>query len=186
MSLLSKNIAEVKVIMNKETSQDDETVVHQFHRSLKSKAYSILPATIHRCRKSLGWMLHGSAFCHTSISIAACFKSLNQTWHFIFPVYLTSCMWLALFPGLSGGMGLVYDQNSHNSPPIFIHRQQPKDWRWWQQGNEATLSGSTYMYLKEFQGLVNGPVPPWAGGRVVAFQLLIFLVAHIGMASAGR
>ena len=59
----SKLTAEVKAIVEEETRMDDEMTAHQLHQLLLSRGYRISLRTILRCRTSLGWTFHGSAYC---------------------------------------------------------------------------------------------------------------------------
>ena len=59
---LSKVTAEMKALVEQQMHIDDETTAHQLHWQLQSHGYKISLPTVLRCRRSLGWTFHGSAY----------------------------------------------------------------------------------------------------------------------------
>jgi len=55
--------AEVRLIVEQQMVNDDETTAYQLHKILTNKGISISLSTILRCRKALGWTFRGSAYC---------------------------------------------------------------------------------------------------------------------------
>lgn len=55
--------AEIEALVEKQMHADDETTAHQLHKLLLSRGYKISLRTVLKCRKSLGWTFHGSAYC---------------------------------------------------------------------------------------------------------------------------
>ena len=53
----------VKVIVEQQMQNDDETTASQLQVLLSSKGFTLCLSTILRCRKSLGWTFRGSAYC---------------------------------------------------------------------------------------------------------------------------
>ena len=53
----------VMEIVEAQMNENDETTAYQLHKILNEKGIGISIWTIFRCRKTLGWMFRGSAYC---------------------------------------------------------------------------------------------------------------------------
>ena len=57
--------------------EDDETTAYQLHSLLVTQGITISRRTVIRCRESLGWTFHGSAYCQL---IRHCNKQKRLDW----------------------------------------------------------------------------------------------------------
>ena len=54
---------EMKAIVERQAEHDDETTVKQLQATLAAKDLLASHSTVLRCRKTLRWTFHGSAYC---------------------------------------------------------------------------------------------------------------------------
>ena len=73
----SKITHEVKLLVEQQMVQDDETTAYQIHKLLIEKGFRISISTILRCRQELGWTFRGSAYCQL---IRSCNKEKRLEW----------------------------------------------------------------------------------------------------------
>ena len=59
----SKVTEAIKVLVENQMREDDETSALQLHRLLHSKGHYLSIRTVLRCRQALGWTFRGSAYC---------------------------------------------------------------------------------------------------------------------------
>ena len=58
-----KITSEVKVIVEAQIQEDDETTAYQLHKLLMETGHRLSICTVLRCRLQLGWTFRGSAYC---------------------------------------------------------------------------------------------------------------------------
>ena len=56
----SKITTDMKIVVQGQMEEDDETTAYQLHKLLTGKGYNISISTILRCRKELGWTYRGT------------------------------------------------------------------------------------------------------------------------------
>ena len=60
---MSSITLKIKELVEGKMKDDDETTVTQLHSMLADNGITILLRTVLRCRTTLGWKFHGSAYC---------------------------------------------------------------------------------------------------------------------------